>query len=92
MYLLTKRAGQIGKYLARGRGVWTKHSEVRGPWTTQFLVLKIPRFTQSLPLLYGYLSITDSSLGPTDTKIQTIPTSITQTPLYYGQFFWSWRY
>ena len=31
MYLLTEWEGRMGKYLARGHGVQTEHSEVRTP-------------------------------------------------------------
>ena len=33
MYLLTKWEGQMGKYLAQGHGILTKHCEVRVPLT-----------------------------------------------------------
>jgi len=60
---------------------------------TVLLVLKVPIFIQSRPLLPRYLSTTNSSLSPRDTKLRTIGSaSIMQTPLYYRQFSLSWRY
>ena len=41
--------------------------------------------------VYRHLHITDSLLGPRETKIHINSTSIIQTPPYYRQFTWSKR-